>query len=43
MKPGGSMKWLEHISFVEALVIRLGGLILVSIFIGKAILHELGR
>lgn len=37
------MKWLEYISVAEALVIRLGGLILVSIFIAKAILHELGR
>ncbi len=37
------MKWLEHISLAEAIVIRLGGLILVGIFIFKAILHELGR
>jgi hypothetical protein len=37
------MKWLERISALEAVVIRVGGLILVSIFIGKAILHELGR
>jgi hypothetical protein len=37
------MKWLEIISIAEAVVIRLGGLILITIFIGKAILHELGR
>ena len=43
MKPGASLKWLEHISVVEVLVIRLGGLILVTIFIAKAILHEFGR
>ncbi len=36
------MKWLEFISTAEAVVIRLGGLVLISIFIGKAILHELG-
>ena len=39
----GAMKWLEFVSFVEALVIRVGGLILISIFIGKAILHEISR
>ncbi len=37
------MKWLEYISLAEAVVIRLGGLVLVFIFIGKAILHELQR
>jgi hypothetical protein len=37
------MSWLEHISVAEAVVIRLGGLILISIFIGKAILHEVKR
>jgi hypothetical protein len=37
------MKWLEHISVAEAVVIRLGGLILIAIFIGKAIVHEFGR
>ena len=37
------MKWLEFISIAEALVIRLGGLILIAIFIGKAILHEFQR
>lgn len=37
------MKWLEYISVAEAFVIRLGGLILIAIFIGKAILHEFGR
>ena len=37
------MKWLEYISVAEALVIRLGGLVLVAIFIGKAILHEFQR
>jgi hypothetical protein len=33
------MKWLEIISIAEAVVIRLGGLILITIFIGRAILH----
>jgi hypothetical protein len=37
------MKWLEYISIAEALVIRLGGLILVGIFIAKAVIHELAR
>jgi hypothetical protein len=37
------MKWLEYISVAEAVVIRLGGLILIAIFIGKAILHEFAR
>ena len=37
------MRWLEYISVAEALVIRLGGLILIAIFIGKAIIHELAR
>jgi hypothetical protein len=37
------MKWLEYISLAEAVVIRLGGLILIAIFIGKAILHEFAR
>jgi|SRR5450432_852400 len=37
------MKWLEYISIAEAVVIRLGGLILVAIFIGKAILHEFAK
>jgi hypothetical protein len=37
------MSWLEHISVAEAVVIRVGGLILVTIFIGKAILHEFKR
>ena len=37
------MKWLEHISVAEAIVIRLGGLILIAIFIAKAIWHELNR
>jgi hypothetical protein len=36
------MKWLENISMVEALVIRLGALILIIIYIAKAIGHELG-
>jgi hypothetical protein len=43
MRTGSSLKWLEHVSFLEALVIRVGGLILISIFIVKAIMHELGR
>jgi hypothetical protein len=37
------MKWFEHISTAEVIVIRLGGLILIAIFIGKAILHELAQ
>jgi|GEM_PF-6936422 len=37
------MKWLEYISTAEAVVIRLGGLILIAIFIGKAIVHEFAR
>jgi hypothetical protein len=37
------MNWVEHISLAEVIVIRLGGLILISIFIGKAIAHELKR
>jgi len=37
------MKWLEYISIAEAVVIRLGGLVLIAIFIGKAILHEFAR
>lgn len=37
------MKWLELVSLIEALIIRVGGLILITIFIGKAILHEFGR
>jgi hypothetical protein len=37
------MKWLEYISIAEAVVIRLGGLILIGIFIAKAILHEFRR
>ena len=37
------MKWLDYISIAEALVIRVGGLVLISIFIYKAILHELAR
>jgi hypothetical protein len=37
------MKWLEVIAIVEALVIRVGGLVLITIYIVKAILHELGR
>jgi len=37
------MRWLEHISAAEAVVIRLGGLILIAIFIGKAIIHEIAR
>jgi hypothetical protein len=37
------MKWLEHISVAEAIVIRLGCLILVGIFIFKVILHEWSR
>jgi hypothetical protein len=37
------VKWLELVGIIEALVIRIGGLILISIFIGKAILHELAR
>jgi hypothetical protein len=34
---------LDRISIAEALVIRLGGLILVGIFIAKAVIHELAR
>jgi hypothetical protein len=37
------MKWLDYISAAEAVLIRLGGLILVAIFIGKAIIHEIQR
>ncbi len=37
------MKWLEYISIAEAVVIRLGGLVLIAIFIAKAIIHEVGR
>ena len=37
------MKWLKYISSAEAVVIRLGGLILIAIFIAKAILHEIAR
>jgi hypothetical protein len=37
------MNWVEHISSAEVIVIRLGGLILISIFIGKAIAHEFKR
>ena len=37
------MAVLEFISVAEAVVIRLAGLILISIFIGKAIKHEWNR
>jgi hypothetical protein len=37
------MKWLEIVSIIEALIIRIGGVILVGIFIGKAILHDLSQ
>jgi hypothetical protein len=37
------MKWLEVVSVIEALVIRVGGLILVSIFIWKAIVHAMAQ
>jgi hypothetical protein len=37
------MKWLEYISVAEAVVIRLGGLVLIAIFIAKAIVHEFAR
>jgi hypothetical protein len=40
---GRFVKWLEYVSIAEAVVIRLGGLILIAIFIGKAILHALAR
>ena len=35
------MKLLEYISVAEAVIIRLAGLILILIFIVKAILHEI--
>src|ERR1035438_5652090 len=35
------MKWLEYISLAAAVVIRLGGLILIAIFIGKAFFMSL--
>jgi hypothetical protein len=37
------MKWLEYISQVEAVVIRLGALILVVILVAKLIGRELFR
>lgn len=37
------MKWLEYISVAEAVVIRIGGLVLIAIFIAKAIVHEFAR
>lgn len=37
------MKWLEYIAIAEAVVIRLGGLVLIAIFIVKAILHEVAK
>ena len=40
MKRKGSMRWLEYISVAEAFVIRLAGLNLITIFIIKAIVHE---
>jgi hypothetical protein len=37
------MKWLEYIAIAEAIVIRVGGLVLITIFIVKAIFHEFAR
>jgi hypothetical protein len=34
---------LEQFSVAEMIVIRIGGLVLLAIFIGKAILNELRR
>jgi hypothetical protein len=31
------VKWLELVSIIEALVIRIGGLILITLFIAQAI------
>jgi len=33
-------RWVEYIGLVESLVIRIGGLILISLFIGRAIAEE---
>jgi hypothetical protein len=37
------MSWLDSISIAEVVVIRLGGLILIALFVGKAIKHEWNR
>ncbi len=37
------MALLEYISVAEAVVIRLAGLILISVFVCKAIAHEWNR
>ncbi len=41
MKSGA--KWIEYVAVAEAVLIRVGGLILVTIFIVKAIIHEVTR
>ena len=39
MKSGA--KWIEYVAVAEAVLIRVGGLVLIAIFIGKAIIHEI--